>query len=136
MVLSVSQIQTRNKNKFHYAMIMAVAFAQGSMDLCSLSYFYIYFYDLGSPPSVLSLIQGFATLPWCIKPLFGYVSDHIQFFGYKKKSYLFVVSVVEFLSHLMMFHYRFGVFGVLFINVIQVGCLVFRNVVTGKRGIL
>lgn len=132
MPLSVSQLQTRNRNKYQYILIIAVAFAQGSMDLCSLSYFYIYFYDLGCSPSTLSLIQGFSTLPWCFKPFLGYISDHVPFFGYKKKSYIFIVSVIEFFSHLMMFHFRFRTFGVLMVNILQIACLVFRNVIAGK----
>lgn len=132
MPLSVSQLQTRQIHKFHYLTICIVAFAQGTYDLCSLSYFYIYFYDLNCSPSFLSLLQGLAVLPWCFKPFLGYLNDHVPFLGYKKKSYLFVISIVEFLSHLIMFHFRLGLFGVLISQIIQIICIVFRNVITGK----
>ena len=113
MQLSVSQLNIRNVHRFHYLTICVVAFAQGSYELCSLSYFYIYFYDLNSSPTHLSLLQGIAVLPWCFKPFLGYLNDHVPLFGYKKKSYLFCVSVVEFFSHLLMFHCRLGLAGVL-----------------------
>ena len=108
MTLSVQQLKIRTDNRYNYLMVVLVAFTQGSMDLCSLSYFYIYFYDLGCSPSTLSLIQGLTTLPWCLKPFFGYLSDHIPFMGYKKKSYLFSASVIEFVTHMLMFRFRFG----------------------------
>lgn len=34
------------------------------------------------------------TLPWVIKPLYGLVSDFIPIFGYRRKSYLFIMNLL------------------------------------------
>jgi len=132
MALSVSQLKIRERNKNKYAIIISIAFAQGAMDLCSLSYFYIYFYDLGCSPTILSLIQGLNALPWCLKPFLGYLSDNTPLFGYKRKSYIFFISALEFTSHILMFRIREGLHFVVLMQIVQTTCNVFRNVMAGR----
>lgn len=119
-------------NSQNYIMIVLIALIQGSLDLCNLSYFYIYLYDLKTTPSELSVLQGISILPWVFKPWFGFISDHFKFMGYHKKSYIFTVSLLEFSTHILMFKYRFGLPLVIFCQVIQVGCVAFRNVIGGR----
>lgn len=118
-------------NTQNYIMIILIALIQGSLDLCHLSYFYIYLYDLKTTPSELSILQGISILPWVFKPWFGFISDHFKFMGYHKKSYIFTVSLLEFSTHIIMFKYRFGLPLVIFCQVVQVGCVAFRNVIGG-----
>jgi BT1 family len=41
------------------------------------------------------LINGFVQLPWTIKPIFGFISDKLPIFGYRRKSYLIITTVLE-----------------------------------------
>ncbi len=119
-------------NTQNYIMIVMIALVQGSLDLCNLSYFYIYLYDLKVSPSELAILQGIATLPWVFKPVFGFISDHYKFLGYNRKSYIFTISLIEFFSHILIFKYRFGLGLVIFCQVLQVACIAFRNVIGGS----
>lgn len=35
-----------------------------------------------------------SNIPWMVKPLIGFLSDGVPFFGYKRRSYLVAASVV------------------------------------------
>ena len=123
-----------SSNTQNYIMIVFVALIQGSLDLCSLSYFYIYLYDFKTTPSQLAVLQGLASIPWIFKPAFGFLSDRIRFLGYHRKSYIFTISLVEFATHILMFKYKFDLHFVVFFQLIQVVCVAFRNVIGGRPG--
>lgn len=120
-----------SNNTQNYIMIVLIALIQGSLDLCNLSYFYIYLYDLRTSPSQLAVLQGLASLPWIFKPLFGFLSDRIKFLGYHRKSYIFTVSLIEFSTHILMFRYKFDLPYVVLFQLVQVVCMAFRNVIGG-----
>lgn len=113
----------------NYLMIILIALIQGSLDLCLLAYFYIYYYDFKASPSQLAALQAVAYLPWVFKPLFGQISQRYKFLGYNKKSYIFAISLLEFSMHTLIFKYRFGKMFVILCNFLQVACICFRNVI-------
>lgn len=113
----------------NYLMVILIALIQGSLDLCQLAYFYIYFYDHKTTPSELAILQAAAYLPWVFKPVFGHFSQRCKFLGYNKKSYIFAISLTEFVMHTLIFKYRFGRMFVITCNVLQVACVCFRNVI-------
>ena len=113
----------------NYLMVILIALIQGSLDLCLLAYFYIYYYDHKASPSQLAVLQGLAYLPWVFKPLFGQIAERFKFFGYNKKSYIFSISLLEFMIHTLIFKYRFGQWFVITCNFLQVACICFRNVI-------
>jgi len=76
-------------------LILTIAFVQGALDLGSLPIFYFYKDELQATPATIAFIQGMCMLPWCIKPFFGFISDSFPIMGYKRKSYLIIVSLVE-----------------------------------------
>jgi BT1 family len=39
-------------------------------------------------------LQGFSTLPWLIKPLYGFASDTFPLFGYRRRSYLVLCGLL------------------------------------------
>ena len=41
-------------------------------------------------------------MPWSMKILYGLISDNIPLFGSRRKSYLIIFSVLQFLSMLML----------------------------------
>ncbi len=115
----------------NYLMVVLIALIQGTLDLCLLAYFYIYFYDHKASPAELAVLQGVAALPWVFKPVFGMISDRLKFMGYNRKSYIFAISLVECCMHILICTYKFGKFAIILCNVLQVTCVVFRNVIGG-----
>jgi BT1 family len=130
---SLSETEERQQYIWqNYVMIGLIALIQGTLDLCLLAYFYIYLYDHKASPGMLVVLQGAAALPWVCKPLFGLLADRVKFLGYNRKSYVFAISLLEFTMHTLIFQYKFGLAFVILCNVLQVACVVFRNVIAGS----
>ena len=51
--------------------------------------------QLGLPPAESAAILGLATLPWTFKPLYGFLSDSVPLFGYRKRSYLILSGLLS-----------------------------------------
>ncbi|PWZ04278.1 Folate-biopterin transporter 1, chloroplastic [Zea mays] len=49
-----------------------------------------------------AVVSGFSSLPWLIKPLYGFISDSIPLFGYRRRSYLFLSGLLGALSWSLM----------------------------------
>lgn len=49
--------------------------------------------ELTASPAVLDLIHAVHIVPWAIKPVYGFISDSVHLFGYKRRSYLVVCAV-------------------------------------------
>lgn len=43
-------------------------------------------------PAQMAAIFGVVSIPWCLKPLFGFISDSRPLFGYRRKSYMILSS--------------------------------------------
>ncbi|KAG1659431.1 hypothetical protein FOA52_001102 [Chlamydomonas sp. UWO 241] len=69
-------------------LISVVYFVQGLLGLSRLALSFFYKDELGVDPATASVLMGLATLPWMVKPLYGFVSDSIPLFGYRRRSYL------------------------------------------------
>ncbi len=46
-------------------------------------------------PSQMAAIFGVAAIPWCLKPIYGFVSDSYPLFGYRRRSYMVISSFVS-----------------------------------------
>lgn len=68
-------------------------------------------------------------LPWCIKPMFGFISDSFPLLGYKRKSYLVIISTVEMAGFLYLSMYVSDILTAALIQVFLTACMVFRNVI-------
>ncbi|KAJ6897691.1 hypothetical protein NC652_024486 [Populus alba x Populus x berolinensis] len=49
-----------------------------------------------------AVISGFSALPWLIKPLYGFISDSVPLFGYRRRSYLVLSGLLGALSWSLM----------------------------------
>ena len=110
-------------------LILTIAFVQGALDLGVLPLFYFYKDELNASPATISFINGMCQLPWCAKPLFGFISDSFPILGYRRKTYLMLVSMVEMSGFLYLALYANNVFQTGMIQVMQIACIVFRNVI-------
>ena len=65
--------------------ILSVYFLQGSLGISSLARTFFLKDELHLSPSQSAAILGASSLPWAIKPLYGFLSDTIPLLGYKRR---------------------------------------------------
>lgn len=68
--------------------ILLVYFVQGILGLARLAVSFFLKDDLALSPATVAALTGVASLPWTIKPLFGFLSDGLPIFGYRRRPYL------------------------------------------------
>ena len=78
--------------------ILSIYFIQGIMNLARLAISFFLKDYLFLNPSQMSLIIGISTIPWVIKPLFGFFSDNFPLFNYRRRSYLIFSGLLGSLS--------------------------------------
>ena len=68
--------------------ILLIYFVQGVVGLARLAVSFFLKDELGLSPAQVSALIGIAMLPWMVKPLFGFISDGLPLFGYRRRPYL------------------------------------------------
>jgi folate/biopterin transporter len=76
------------------AAILLVYFVQGILGLARLAMSFFLKDDLGLTPAEVGALTGIATLPWTIKPLFGFMSDGLPIGGYRRRPYLMLAGLL------------------------------------------
>ena len=121
--------------------IMAIYFVEGALGLARLAQTFYLKDTLHLGPAELSALTGLFTLPWTVKPLYGFLSDGLPLFGYRRRSYLILCGLLGSLSYLALGTSFFGlglVDDVSNSNIIQAtiasfvissGCIAFSDVV-------
>lgn len=82
--------------------VAIVYFVQGVLGLSRLAVSFYLKDNLHLEPAETAVISGFSALPWLIKPLYGFISDSIPLFGYRRRSYLFLSGILGALSWSLM----------------------------------
>ncbi len=82
--------------------ILTVYFVQGIVGLARLAVSFFLKDDLGLRPAQVAAMIGVAALPWVVKPLFGFLSDSLPLFGYRRRSYLVLSGFLGTLSWIML----------------------------------
>lgn len=53
---------------------------------------------LPDPPSPhshqVAVLTGLSSIPWMVKPLYGFISDSVPLFGYRRRSYLVLCGLM------------------------------------------
>ncbi|KAK3286056.1 hypothetical protein CYMTET_6364 [Cymbomonas tetramitiformis] len=75
--------------------IMLVYFVQGSLGLSGLAVSFFIKDELGLGPAEAGVLTGLSTIPWLIKPLYGFLSDSVPILGYRRRPYLFMSGIVN-----------------------------------------
>ena len=78
--------------------ILLVYFVQGVVGLARLAISFFLKDELGLSPAEVSALLGIVALPWMIKPLFGFISDGLPIFGYRRRPYLVLSGFLGALS--------------------------------------
>jgi folate/biopterin transporter len=68
--------------------ILTVYFVQGILGLARLAVSFFLKDELGLSPAQVSALFGIVALPWIVKPLFGFLSDGLPIFGYRRRPYI------------------------------------------------
>ncbi|NEQ52781.1 MAG: folate/biopterin family MFS transporter [Leptolyngbya sp. SIO3F4] len=74
--------------------ILLVYFVQGILGLARLAVSFFLKDDLGLSPAEVAALTGIASLPWTIKPIFGFLSDGLPLFGYRRRPYLILSGLL------------------------------------------
>ncbi len=82
--------------------ILTVYFVQGVLGLARLAVSFFLKDELGLGPAQMAALLGVSAFPWVIKPLFGFLSDGIPLFGYRRRSYLVLSGILGSLSWLAL----------------------------------
>jgi len=78
--------------------ILSVYFVQGALGLSRLAVTYFLKDDLNLLPAESAALMGFTSLPWLLKPIYGFLSDGFPIYGYKRRSYLVIAGIMGCLS--------------------------------------
>jgi folate/biopterin transporter len=78
--------------------ILTVYFVQGILGLARLAVSFFLKDELGLSPAQVSALLGIVALPWVIKPVFGFISDGLPIFGYRRRPYLILSGIVGTIS--------------------------------------
>jgi folate/biopterin transporter len=68
--------------------ILLIYFVQGILGLARLAVSFFLKDELGMTPAEVSAMLGVVAIPWIIKPLFGFMSDGLPIFGYRRRPYI------------------------------------------------
>ena len=74
--------------------ILTVYFVQGILGLARLAVSFFLKDDLGLTPAEVAALTGITAIPWIIKPLFGFMSDGLPIFGYRRRPYLILSGLL------------------------------------------
>ena len=74
--------------------IATIYFVQGAMALSQLAVSFFLKDDLGLSPTEVASMVGITMIPWTIKPLYGLISDGFPVFGYRRRPYLLLSSIL------------------------------------------
>ncbi len=78
--------------------ILLVYFVQGILGLARLAVSFFLKDELALSPAQVSALLGIVALPWIIKPVFGFVSDGLPMFGYRRRPYLVLSGILGAIS--------------------------------------
>ncbi len=82
--------------------ILLVYFVQGILGLARLAVSFFLKDDISLSPAEVSALMGIAALPWTIKPVFGFMSDGLPIFRYRRRPYLIISGVLGAIAWLSM----------------------------------
>ncbi len=103
MVLAALKVFTEKPGTRRLALLFAwVYFAQGMWALPDLSLTFLLKEKFSFSPADVATFFTIATIPWYIKPLYGLLSDFLPIWGYRRKSYFILATLLATLAGLSL----------------------------------
>lgn len=122
-------LQRERITNINYLVIMLVALSQGIQAISELAIIYLYKDDFKLQPFQVSQIAGIMTIPWIIKPLYGFISDSFPIFDYRRKPYLFIAGMIVTMNWILMCFWVNTVLKAIIVLFITSMCTAFYNVI-------
>ena len=92
--LLTKKILLGNEPSAELIAILTIYFVQGILTLSRLAVSFFLKDELLLGPVQMSTIMGICTIPWMIKPLYGFISDSLPIFGYHRKPYIVMSGIL------------------------------------------
>jgi folate/biopterin transporter len=92
--LLIEKILLGNEPSAELIAIIVVYFVQGILKLSALAVSFFLKDELLLSPVEMSAVIGIGTIPWMIKPLYGFISDSLPLFGYRRKTYIVLSGIM------------------------------------------
>lgn len=83
-----------NEPSLELGAILSIYFVQGILGLARLAVSFFLKDELSLSPAQMGALIGIAALPWVIKPAFGFLSDSLPIWGYRRRSYLIISGLL------------------------------------------
>jgi len=93
---------TKRKFDLELWAIATIYFVQGAMGFAHLSVSFFLQDRLALGPAHVASLVGVAMIPWTIKPLYGIISDIFPIFGYRRRPYLVLSSLLGTIAWICM----------------------------------
>ncbi len=84
------------------AAILVVYFVQGAIGLARLATTFYLKDDLHLSPAESAALTGIFSVPWLLKPVYGFLSDGFPLGGYRRRTYLALAGVLGAASYLAL----------------------------------
>lgn len=85
---------TPSKYSITAVVICLVGISQGFLGLSDLSMSYLYKDDFKMSPASVAFATSLASIPWIIKPLWGFISDCFPIMGRRRSPYLAIFGII------------------------------------------
>jgi hypothetical protein len=109
--------------------IMLIGFLNGLNDLNILLMFYYYKEILLLPIISLQMVQSLMIFPWLLKPVVGFISDNYPIWGSRRRNYITIINLLEFVFFICLSTLPRNIFLVAALNLSIIVCIVFCNVI-------
>ena len=115
-----------------YSIIICIGFLQeASNGISSVALQYLAKDDFELSPSDATFIDSLLSIPWIIKPLWGFISDSFYFMGYRRKSYMILFSGFQILTWFTLIAYLKHLYVGIFCLTLSSLSGAFINVISG-----
>ena len=82
------------KNFINTIVITLIALSQGLLCIADLSLSYMYKDDFHLSPAKVAIFNSLMTVPWIVKPLWGFISDCYPIMGKRRSPYLMIFGII------------------------------------------
>lgn len=87
-------VDETSKNYINTIVITLIALSQGLLCIADLSLSYMYKDDFKLSPAKVAIFNSVMTIPWIVKPLWGFISDCYPIMGKRRAPYLMIFGIL------------------------------------------
>lgn len=100
--------------------LVSLAFFDGLLASHHLSFYFLYTTAYDIPLLTYSIFEFIVTFLFCLNPFSGYLADTYPLFGYKRKSYIFLIGLVPAICYVIVSLTYFFPINIMFIFALHI----------------